>query len=171
MTNRKAISAVTMVVLVGLLVAGAWYGWKSMSAPLPGDDDPPQRRAKARCDDGVARGDIVRTADVTVSVFNAGSVSGLADQTLSELAARGFIRGKVGNAPEALETVQFVRVLAPTKSDPTAELVALQFGPNTMISESKDNLGAGVDVVVGDSFAGLVDAPSEIKARRAAPGC
>ena len=171
MANRKAISAVTMVVLVGLLVAGAWYGWQSLSAPLPGDDDRPQRRAKARCDGGVARGDLVRTADVTVSVFNAGSVSGLADQTLSELAARGFIRGDVGNAPEELGTVQFVRVLARTKTDPTAELVALQFGANTAVTESEENLGSGVEVVVGDRFVGLVDAPREIKARRATPGC
>ena len=173
MTNRKVISAVTMVVLVGLLVAGAWYGWQSISAPLPGgDDDPPQRRAaKARCNDAVARGDLVGSDDVTVSVFNAGSVSGLADQTLSELTARGFVRGDAGNAPTELETVQFVRVLAPTEGDPTAELVALQFGANTVIQEFSDKLGPGVDVVVGDSFAGLVDAPTEIKAKQSAPGC
>ena len=171
MTNRKVISAVTMVVLVGLLVAGAWYGWQSISAPLPGDEEEPRRQARARCDDGVARGDLVRSGDVTVSVFNAGSVSGLADQTLSELTARDFIRGDAGNAPTKLETVQFVRVLARAKGDPTAQLVALQFGPNTVIQEFSDNLGPGVDVGVGDSFAGLVDAPREIKAKRAAPGC
>ena len=170
--NRKAVAAVTMVVLVGLLVAGAWYGWRQMSAPIPGDDEP-QRRAdrKQRCEGGVARGDLVRPADVTVSVYNAGSRSGLADQTLSELAARGFIRGDVGNAPAKLEIVQFVRVLAPAKDDPTARLVALQFGPNTMIQQARGDLGPGVEVVVGDDFSGLVKGPTQIKAARASSGC
>jgi hypothetical protein len=171
MANRKVISVVTMVVLIGLLVAGAWYGWQSITAPLPGDDDPPQRRAKARCDNGVARGDMIGTGDVTVSVYNAGSVSGLADQTLSELAARGFNRGDVGNAPQELETVQFVRVLAEEKGNPAAQLVALQFGADTLIQEATDDLGPGVEVVVGDRFTGLVDAPSEIKAQQPASGC
>jgi LytR cell envelope-related transcriptional attenuator len=169
--NRKAVAAVTMVVLVGLLVAGAWYGWQQMSAPVPGSDEPQRRAAKPRCEDGVARGDLVRPADVTVSVYNAGSRSGLADQTLSELAARGFIRGDVGNAPANLEVVQFVRVLAPTKDDPTAKLVALQFGPNTMVQQVGVDLGPGIEVVVGDNFSGLVKAPTQIKAARATAGC
>ena len=170
--TRKAVSAVTMVVLIALLVAGAWYGWQSLSAPLPGGDAEPERRnAKPRCDEGVARGDLVSTEDVTVSVYNAGSRSGLADLTLSELTARGFIRGDAGNAPEELESVQFVRVLAKAKDDPTAELVALQFGADTLVQETGEDLGPGVEVVVGDDFPGLVDAPTEIKARRATSGC
>jgi hypothetical protein len=169
MTGRGAVSAVTMVVLLGLLVAGAWFGWQSISAPLPGDDEP-AKRAEPQCDDGFAKGDVVTTGDVTVSVFNAGSRSGLADQTLSELAARGFQRGDVGNAPPELEIVQFVRVLTESEGDPTAQLVARQFGGNTVVQVG-DSLGPGVEVIVGDEFAGLVDAPSQIKARVAGSGC
>lgn len=169
MTGRRAVSAVTMVVLLGLLVAGAWFGWQSISAPLPGDDEP-AKRAKPQCDEGFAKGDVVTTGDVTVSVYNAGSRSGLADQTLSELAARGFQRGDVGNAPTELEIVQFVRVLTESEGDPTAQLVARQFGGSTVVQVG-DSLGPGVEVIVGDRFAGLVDAPSQIKARRAGSGC
>lgn len=171
--NRKAVSAVTMVVLIGLLVAGAWYGWQSMSAPLPGRDDveADETSAATQCPGAVAKGDVVRARDVTVSVYNAGSRSGLADQTLSELAGRGFNRGDVGNAPSEFRGVQFVRVLAPAKRDPIARLVALQFGPNTLVQPVGDDLGPGVEVIVGDDFLGLVDARQRLKARRASPGC
>ncbi len=170
MTSRKAVSAVTMVVLVGVLVVGAWFGWKTMSAPLPGEDEP-TKRAKPNCEGGFAKGDLVQPGDITVSVFNAGSRSGLADQTQSELAARGFNRGDVGNAPTELETVQFVRVLTKSPGDPTARLVALQFGANTVVQDTKLDLGPGVDIIVGDRFVGLVDAPSEIKAGRSGSSC
>lgn len=171
MTSRKVVSAVTMVVLLGLLVAGAWFGWQSMSAPLPGGEDEPAKRARPKCEGDFAKGDLVQPSDVTVSVFNAGSRSGLADQTLSELTARGFNRGDVGNAPTELETVQFVRVLSSSAEDPTARLVALQFGANTVVQATQEDLGPGVEVIVGDRFVGLVDAPSEIRAGRAGSSC
>jgi hypothetical protein len=170
MANRRAISAVTLVVLAILLVGGAFAGWRILTKPLPGDDEP-RRASGPKCDDGVARGDVVTPADVTVSVYNAGSRSGLADQTQSELEARDFIAGDVGNAPEELESVQFVRVLAPTRTDPAARLVALQFGANTVVEAVKDDLGPGVEVIVGDNFQGLVDAPDKLKARSASSGC
>lgn len=160
-----------MVALIALLMAGAWIGWQALSAPLPGEDDGPERVAGPQCEEGFARGDVVTRADVTVSVFNAGSRSGLADQTLSELTARGFIRGEVGNAPEELGEVRFVRVVAPAKRDPAARLVALQFGRNTLVQKVADDLGPGVDVVVGDDFSGLVDARKRIKARRDSSSC
>ena len=169
MANRKAVSAVTMLVLVGLLVAGAWIGWRTLSAPLPGDEEP-ERKAKSRCDGG-ARDGVIEAADVKVSVYNAGSRSGLADQTLSQLVDRGFARGEAGNAPAELESVLVVRVLSPAKGDPTAQLVARQFGANTAVQTVEDGLGPGVEVIVGDNFRGLVDAPTRIKGERARPGC
>jgi LytR cell envelope-related transcriptional attenuator len=171
MANRQAISAVTIVVLIGLLVVGAVVGWRTLSAPLPGEDDEPRKASGQRCNDGVTRGDVVRTEDITVSVYNAGSRSGLADQTQSELVARDFIPGDVGNAPVEMESVRFVRVLAPTTTDPAARLVALQFGEDTLVQATEEDLGPGVEVIVGDSFQGLVEAPTEIKARTTGSGC
>lgn len=172
MTSRRIVSGVTLVVLVCVLVAGAWIGWKTLSAPLPGGDDGEQQTVSGpKCDGGVRRGDVVRPADVTVSVYNAGSRSGLAGQTQSELGARGFIPGEVGNAPEDMLDVQYVRVLAKSKDDPAARLVALQFGANTLIEAVEDDLGPGIEVIVGDGFLGLVEAPKKIKAEAAGSGC
>jgi hypothetical protein len=170
--KRSVISAITLVVLVGLLVVGVYVGWQKLNEPLPGGEDEDQAQVSGpRCDDGVKRGDVVRPRDITVSVYNAGTRTGLAGQTMSELEARGFIAGDVGNAPADLADVRFVRVLAATRSDPAARLVALQFGPNTLVEAVKEDLGPGVEVIVSDGFLGLVDAPDRIKARAAGSGC
>jgi hypothetical protein len=171
MVSRRVISAVTMVVLLGLLVVGAYVGWRAVSAPFDEEQSTTATEPSHRCNANVSRGDVVRPDEVTVSVFNAGTRSGLAGQTMAELEARGFIPGDLGNAPDALQDVRFVRILAPSKRDPTARLVALQFGPQTFIQPVKKNLGRGVDVIVGNDFVGLVDAPSKIKARASGSGC
>lgn len=170
MTNRRVLSAVTLVVLLGILGVGAYIGWQRLTAPVE-DKTAPTKTAGPRCDAGVHKGDVVKTRDVTVSVYNAGDRTGLAGQTMSELEARGFIAGEVGNAPEDLASVDWVRVLARSKTDPAARLVALQFGRQTLVQAVKQDLGPGVEVIVGDKFLGLVKAPAEIKAQAPGSGC
>jgi hypothetical protein len=167
--RRSVLSAVTLTVLVGLLVLGAVTGYRALVAPLP--DANGNGRASHPCRHQVAKGDIVRTKDVTVSVYNAGTRTGLAGQTLDELAARGFIKGRVGNAPDRFAGVRFVRVLAPERNDPVAKLVALQFGRQTLVQPVKKNQGRGVEVVVGDAFVGLAKAPSKLRATTSGSGC
>lgn len=167
--DRRSLSALTMTVLTALLVVGAVFGAKALFAPLPGSDDDETATA-APCEPDLAKGELVRAKDVTVSVYNAGDRSGLADQTRGELVARGFLPGDIGNAPASME-VRFVRILAPRKDDPAARLVALQFGRNTLVQASDLDLGPGVAVLVGDAFAGLRNAPSEIRAKAPGSGC
>ncbi len=168
MGGRRTLSAVTLVVLTALLVTGLVVGWRSFTAPI---GDEVAAEPSETCATQVARGDVVRTRDVTVSVFNAGNRAGLADQTRSQLEARGFIAGEIGNAPEEF-AVQLVRVLAPRKDDPGAQLVAAQFGPNTLIQVTDADLGPGVDVVIGEEFEGLAkDAPRRVRAGTDAPIC
>jgi LytR cell envelope-related transcriptional attenuator len=166
--NRRTLTAVTLSVLVALLVVGAYVGWRALLAPL--EDESEGTTSEPGCADGVARGDTVRTKDVTVSVYNAGTRAGLAGQTQDELAARGFIPGDLGNAPDDLSSVRVVRVLAETRRDPAAKLVALQFGRGTRVQASPD-LGSGVEVIVGDKFEGLDKAPRKIRADAPGSGC
>lgn len=168
MQDRRILTALTLVVLLALLVTGALVGWRSLSAPVAGGTD--GTGAPEPCP-SVQPGDVVKAKDVTVSVYNAGTRAGLAARTRDELTARGFIAGDVGNAPGPLRQVERVRVLAPAKKDPAARLVARQFGKRTVVQVYDDDLGAGVDVVVGDDFQGLVKAKKRIKAKVAAQGC
>lgn len=168
--RRNGLAGITFVVLLGIMALGTVVGWRAVSAPVPGvTEETPS--AGPSCRQAVSAGDVVRTGDVTVSVFNAGNRSGLADQTLGELTARGFIAGDVGNAPGAVSDVRFVRVLAPSRNDPAALLVARQFGRQTLVQQTDEDLGPGVDVIVGDRFAGLVKAPRRITAQTDGSGC
>jgi hypothetical protein len=168
--RRTGLAGITFLVLFAILALGLLVGWKAISAPIPGLSEETASDGPS-CREGLAPGDVVRTGDVTVSVFNAGSRSGLADQTLGELTARGFIKGEVGNAPGELGNVRIVRVLAPNRNDPAAQLVARQFGPDTLVQPRDEDLGPGVDVIVGDKFSGLVKAPRKLKAQTAGSGC
>jgi hypothetical protein len=170
-SRRTGLAGITFLVLFAILGAGAVLGWRAVSEPVPGVSDGDTASDEPTCRDGLAPGDVVRTGDVTVSVFNAGTRSGLADQTLGELTARGFIAGEVGNAPGDLGDVRFVRVLAPSRNDPAAQLVARQFGAQTLVQPDPGDLGPGVDVIVGDRFPGLVKAPRRLRAETAGSGC
>jgi hypothetical protein len=167
---RQVRTALTLTALVGLLVLGVVLGWRALSSPVE-EAGPAAKASASACVKGVDKGDRVKSRQVTVSVYNAGSRTGLAAETLDRLVARGFIGGDVGNAPARLSEVRFVRVLAPTGRDPAARLVALQFGPRTYVEPTRTDLGPGVDVIVGDDFHGVVTAPRSLVARAEGSGC
>ena len=78
--GRRALTATTMTVLVALLVVAGIYGWRAISSPEDKDKTTTQKQKSGKgCDDGLKKGDTVRSTGVTVSVFNAGSRSGLAE--------------------------------------------------------------------------------------------
>jgi len=160
------ITAVTLLVLVGVLLTGAYVGSRALFSPLPSEDP----EVGGSCEQGLRKGERVRSRDITVSVYNAGTRSGLADRTREQLVSRGFIAGEVDNAPEG-SRVRLVRILAPRRDDPAARLVALQFGRRVPLQVSRDDLGPGVEVLVGDDFRRLVKAPRVIRASRSGSGC
>ena len=165
--DRRALSAVTLLVLCGILALFVVVGWRSLTASGPWDDAGP---TSADCVEGLSKGDLVRTTDVTVSVYNAGTRSGLAGRTQEELLARGFLPGELGNAPDDVSNVRRVAVLAASANDPAAMLVARQFGKGTKVRKHED-VGSGVEVVVGDRFRGLADAPRRMRAQADGSGC
>lgn len=167
--DRRLLTALTLSVLIAMLIVGGLVGWRSMFAPLP-ERAETQEEAAPTCVE-VKRGDVVRSRDVTVTILNAGSRSGLAAQTQQQLVNRGFIAGDVGNAPGSLSNVRNVRVLSKSTKDPAARLVARQFGRKVGVQAFKKDLGPGVEVVVGNDFVGLVKAPRQLKAKSAGPAC
>ena len=136
--RRHLLTAVTLLVLLALVGLGGYYGYRELFAPV-GDDRTARSRGEKGCEAGLRKGETVRTRDVTVSVLNAGTRSGLAGQVQEELVGRGFIAGAADNAPDD-QQVRFVRILAPSSKDPAARLVAAQFGPKTYIQATRDDL-------------------------------
>lgn len=172
MGRRHLITAITMLALCGILVLGAVTGWRSMFAEVPsiGGESPDASPSEDCITKRLRAGQQIRSEQVRVSVFNSGDRDGLADSTLRALKRRGFVPGDVGNAP-ADTKVQKAEVWSTEADYPEARLVARQLGRKVRVRFADDELGVGVDVIVGDGFTGLVKAPRRIKVREPAEIC
>ena len=170
MGRRHITTAVTMAVLCGLLVMGVVLGWKALFADIPGDATPDTQATPPCTTEKVKAGQRIRSSQVRVSVFNGGSQSGLADDTMAALRKRGFRAGDIGNAPSDVN-VRTVQVWSTEEDDAEARLVARQFGKKVSVTFSDVDLGPGVDVVVGDRFRALVKAERWIKVRNPQEVC
>lgn len=171
MSATKWVPVVTLAALVTLLVIGSVVGWRALTAPLP-EEAAESAAAPSGCSSQLAPGARVRIRDVRVSVFNAGTRDGLAGKVQELLVRRGFVAGTVGNAPEERRGVRRVTVYAPDAQDPAARLVARHFGKQTPVKVARDDLGPGVDVVIGNDYWRLATgAPKQITAKVAGSGC
>jgi hypothetical protein len=145
-----------MLVLLGILLGAAWYGWATITSA--NDDDEPSTET-APTDEPCAssqvykKGTKIRAKTIRVNVFNAGVVTGLAGDTLDDLVARGFRRGAAENAPAGL-TATNVTIITRTLNAPQVRLVASQFLGKVRVVEG-DAIEPGINVVVGDKFRGV----------------
>jgi hypothetical protein len=171
MRARHLTTGITLIVLCGVLVAAGVIGFKWLFAKAPSPTQlvatPPVPSCTAQ---PFHRGSRIKSTQVEVSVFNAGTQSGLADETMSALTDRGFHSGEVGNAPSDV-SVRRVEVWTDVRHDPAARLVARQLGHHVQIRVIKKSLGGGVDVIVGNRFHGLVHAPRSVKVRHSVQVC
>ena len=147
MNARRITTSVTLVVLVVVLAAMAAYGYKSATAPLP--SSPTSAPTCSSAGNQVQR--FLARSQVQVSVFNAGGRSGLASSSLDQLEALGFRPGNAGNAPE---NVRRAEVWTTQEDDSAAQLVARSLGRRTPVRVTEQDLGPGVDVLVGRRFGG-----------------
>ena len=161
MASRRTLTAVTLTVLVAMLAAGAFIGWRALFAPLPGDSDAATGNREG-CAEGVSRGDTVRTRDVTVSVYNASNRDRLASRTMAEFVNAGFVEGETGNAPEDAR-VPRAKIWARSLSSPDVRLVKSRLGPATPVVR-RNGPGIGVTVLVGDRYTSLVKGRPSVKA-------
>lgn len=163
MGRRHLTTAITLLVLVGILGVGLLLGMQNLTAPIPSavSSASPSPSCAPQT---VNKGERLRSAQVVVSVYNAGTRAGLADETLQGLARRGFQSGELGNAPGGAK-LRFVQVWTTDRNDAAARLVAAQFGRKTLIKVVTKDLGPGIDVLVGSEFKGLVKAPHSVRVR------
>jgi hypothetical protein len=166
---RHLTTAVTLLVLLGLLGLGLLLGVRSLTAPVPGAHKASSGSASCNAT-AVRKGQRISTRQVQVSVFNAGSRAGLADETMAVFVKRGFKKGAIGNAPSGVN-VKKAQVWTTRRNDASARLVALQLGKKVKVHFKDVDLGPGVDVVVGDSFGKLVKATRSVTAKRAVSVC
>ena len=149
---------ITLLVLLGVLLGAAYYGWQTVISPQSGTGgtsgkapvaDPPKCVKTTQ----FKKGQKIPSKDVTVNVYNAGATAGLASATLQSLHSRGFGIGVADNAPSGMVATN-VTIVTKDRSLPEVQLVASQFQGRVAFAKGGP-LAAGVNVVVGDSFVGL----------------
>lgn len=171
MTRRHVTTAVTLVVLLVILVVAGVVGFNALFAPLPSSDEPTAAAPSPSCTPEPTRGKL-KTKDVSVNVFNAGTRSGLAGSTYDALRARGFKGGEIGNAPSA--NVRRAQVWIVEGEEDAGRLVARQLGKKAKprVVSAEEDLADGVDLVVGNGFRKLVrGAPRSVKVTQAGETC
>lgn len=136
---------VTMVMLLGILAGGSWWGWNKFRAGGSGPECYPVTLANKR----------LPANYVQVDVFNAGARTGAAATTGSELRRRGFVVGKITNDEEAVN-ISYALVRGHSAAAPEVRLVLAQFDPRLKIPFQADNRpDHSIDVLLGPKFTRL----------------
>jgi hypothetical protein len=156
---------VTLLVLLVLLLGGALYGWQTIISPATEDNAGNTSQPPPDTCENVQqfhRGQLIRSDDIVVNVYNAGSIANLAETTLEKLKHRGFQSGVFDNAPSRVSASN-VTIITQGKLSPQVRLVAKQFKGEIRFAKGAP-IDTGIDVVVGDDFKGI-DATAKKKMR------
>ena len=132
---RLIATPLLLLALVGLLVWGAFWGWRNLTAPLPEPEPTP-------C--VVVTADLVTVADVSVRVYNAGFTSGLANRVSARLEDAGFTIIRVDNTEERI--TQGVVIRTAEGNTPAIRLTSSYFADATV--EYDDRVDGTVDVLL-----------------------
>ncbi|MFJ5992087.1 LCP family protein [Lentzea sp. NPDC092896] len=98
-------------------------------------------------------------SSITVQVFNAAGIQGLATQVMNTLAAKGFQRGPVASAPQNSDTTV---VRYATGEEGSARKVAAELGPNVGVEEDATVRKGQIHVFVGSDYQAQGDDSEDI---------
>jgi hypothetical protein len=167
----KAKSPLTMLVLVLMVAAAFIVGWRLATEPVPATVEVEQGKKRSCKTETLRPGDSLQVSLVTANVYNAGTIPGLAESTLSDLVQRGLLPGRTGNAPDDLDT-QKTLILDPQPDSAAVKLVKKQLKRPVQVRKVAEDLTAGVDVIVGDKSEGLRrGSPRQVKVKTATTVC
>ena len=155
---------VTLLVLVGVVLLSAVWGWSQVTKPFPGKVDPPPCVER-----NVAKGEKIFPQEVLVNVLNAGERNGLAGSVLKQLQDAGFSSGVTRNAPKGIKVANAL-IWSKHPDGPDTQLLKSWFGPGTKV-ESRGGQYPGLVVVVGDEFHQLSKGQKSLRAAAAGTIC
>lgn len=169
MNRRHLTTAITMLVLCGILALALYVGFNSLFAPLPADE-PAAAPSPSCTPTDVLKGERLKSTQVRVNVYNGGTRAGLAGATMDSLTRRGFRAGEIGNAPKN-NRVRRAQVWIQPGEEAAGRLVARQFGPQVNVVLQDKDLADGVDVVVGNGYRALKPAKRFVVVRQPQDVC
>ena len=134
---------VTLLILLGVLMWGAWWGYTNILAPVPKIPPPP-------CvEQTLAKGQL-KASQVIIKVYNGGDRRGLAGDVGRSLRNKGF---KVTLTTNTVEKISKTVIVGANAKNPEV-LFVRSFFKDSVVRADKRNDGS-VDVLVGNKYGGF----------------
>ena len=131
---------VTMVILLGVLVGGGWWGWNSLINSSAGPTCVEQKLANNR----------LVPKQVVLNVYNGGAKAGSASRVADALKKRGFNISKIANEPKG-DKIDVVSIRGASETAPEVLLIAGQLNQKALIV-ADGRTDHTVDLVIGAGF-------------------
>lgn len=153
---RHLRTAVTLLVLVGVMVAAAYFGWQRIAGEGEEDDTTAESCVPAA---DVA---VPAPADVEINVYNATNRSGLAADVADLMRERGFVVAEVANDPlgKAIEGTAEIR--GNPAQQGAAALLTTTVPESVFVPDDRE--ANTLDVVLGEAFTELAAADTQVSA-------
>jgi len=140
---RMARTPVTLLILFGMLLYGAWWGYNNIIKPIP--PLPPEP-----CVDQVVEKGQLKSAQVVVRVYNGGDRKGLAADVGRSLRGKGF---RVVLTTNTVEKIQKTVIVGAGEENPEVLFVKSFFKESIVRSDKR--VDRTVDVLVGNKYGGF----------------
>ena len=140
---RVARTPVTLLVLFGVLLYGAWWGYNNIISPIP--SMPPEPCV----DQSVPKGQL-QASQVVIKVYNGGDRKGLAADVGRSLRNKGF---RVILTTNTVEKIQKTVIVGADANNPEVLFVKSFFKGATVKPDGR--VDRSVDVLVGNKYGGF----------------
>jgi hypothetical protein len=140
---RVVRTPVTLLVLFGVLLYGAWWGYKNIIRPVPAL--PPEPCVEQTVPEGQ-----LRASQVVIKVYNGGDRKGLAADVSRSLRNEGF---RVVQTDNTVEKIQKTVIVGADANNPEVLFVKSFFKEATARSDQR--VDRTVDVLVGNKYGGF----------------
>jgi hypothetical protein len=134
---------ITLLILLGVLLYGAWWGYRNIIQPVPKPPPPP-------CVEQTVTKGQIKASQVTVKVYNGGDRRGLAGDVGRSLRRKGF---KVPLTTNTGERIQKTVIVGAGAKNPEV-LFVKSFFKEAVVRADKRTDGT-VDVLVGNKYGGF----------------
>lgn len=147
--RKRRRAAIILTVLLTLLLAAGIYAFAYYMDLLP-RDAPSDEAQDTEQVTATAEAPQISPEEVTVNVYNASGVTGIAGRTSEALSAQGYAVDTVADAPDDFETPEVAQIIHGAEGAEGAALLA-ELVPGAEIIDD-DREGDGVDLFIGEGF-------------------
>ena len=140
---RVVRTPITLLILFGVLLYGAWWGYTNILKPIP--PLPPEP-----CVTQSIPGGQLKSSQIVVRVYNGGDRKGLAADVGRSLRTKGF---RVTLTTNTVEKIQKTVIVGADPNNPEVKFVKTFFKESIVRSDKR--VDRSVDVLVGNRYGGV----------------